>query len=42
MIEETLSDLPVVDPETAEVVVEADREARRRASRVVEQLVAVR
>jgi 1-deoxy-D-xylulose-5-phosphate reductoisomerase len=42
VIEVTLSDLPVVDPDTADVVVETDREARLRASRVVEQLVSVR
>jgi 1-deoxy-D-xylulose-5-phosphate reductoisomerase len=42
VIEATLSDLPVVDPDSAEVVMEADREARHRASRTIEQLVGVR
>jgi 1-deoxy-D-xylulose-5-phosphate reductoisomerase len=42
VIELTVSDLPVIDPDSAEAVIEADREARLRATRIVEQRVAVR
>jgi 1-deoxy-D-xylulose-5-phosphate reductoisomerase len=41
VIERTLSDLAVVDPDDVEDVLEADREARLRARRAVEQRVAV-
>jgi 1-deoxy-D-xylulose-5-phosphate reductoisomerase len=41
VIELTLSDLPVVDPDGVEDVLAVDREARQRAGRAVEQRVAV-
>jgi 1-deoxy-D-xylulose-5-phosphate reductoisomerase len=41
VIELTLSDLPVVDPDGVEAVLAVDREARDRARRAVEQRVAV-
>jgi 1-deoxy-D-xylulose-5-phosphate reductoisomerase len=41
VIERTLSDLPVVDPDDVDDVLDIDREARQRARRAVEQRVAV-
>jgi 1-deoxy-D-xylulose-5-phosphate reductoisomerase len=41
IIEHTLSDLPIVDPEGIDDVLTADREARERARRAVERRVAV-
>jgi 1-deoxy-D-xylulose-5-phosphate reductoisomerase len=41
VIERTLSDMPVVDPDRVEAVLDADREARQRATRAVEQRVSV-
>ena len=42
VIDQTLSDLPVIDPDTVEAVMEADAEARRRAGRLIEQRAGVR
>jgi 1-deoxy-D-xylulose-5-phosphate reductoisomerase len=41
VIERTLSDIPIVDPDQVEAVLDADRQARRRATRAVEQRVRV-